>query len=417
MRMAFLRPLCTFLALALLCCNNDTKSDADPPEVDLLFPGYRSITDNPDLTIRGTARDKSGISQLTIDGRSATTTDGYANWHATFRMTSTGHYDPLIIATNNHNLLRFIEFHIQAVLTSDLIEATAGTGIGFSNNLANLTVSLKGDIYVLDVGNNAILAVDPRQGNRSIVADPDTIGGLVFVQPGLIAADPDGTLIVVDRYANGYRILRIDLTAGTEDIISTTQLYPGPRIQFPTGVAAGLDGTIYIADYQRRAVLSIDPDSGERRIVSDGTVAPTYYPLAIAVDTDGTLLVSDDGNGRLYRIDPETDARGSIDHSLLLPSIEGIALIDGDAIVVSSRTTGVDVQWRIVVCNSAGSVCSIVCDGNNGNGPEPLDFISSIGVEPGGTIIGLDYHANRRAVMRIDPESGDRVIISKGLIH
>jgi hypothetical protein len=47
---------------------------------------------------------------------------------------------------------------------------------------------------------------------------------------------------------------------------------------------------------------------------------------------------------------------------------------------------------------------------------EPVEYIASIGMEPSGTIIGLDSHPERRAAMRIDFESGDRVIMSKGLI-
>jgi streptogramin lyase len=214
---------------------------------------------------------------------------------------------------------KFIEFHIHAVQTSKLIDATVGTGVAFSSNLACLAVSLSGDIYILDTGNDAIITVDPKQGNRSIVADTDTIDGLLFVQPALIAVDPDGT-----------------------------------------------------------------------------------------------LLVSDDGNGRLYRINPENDERTPIDHSLLLPNIEGIALIDGDSVVISSRTVGAPGKWRIAACDRYGGVCSTICDESNGNGPEPIDYIASICAEPEGAIIGLDWHRNRRTVMRIDPESGDRVIISKG---
>lgn len=402
---------------AVSCCFDENSSDSDPPQVNFVFPGYRSITDYSYLTIRGTAQDKSGIKELTIDGRPVTTTDGYGNWHMTYRMTSTGHYYPLIMATNKHNITKFIEFHIHAVQTSELTDATVGTGVSFSSNLASLTVSLSGDIYILDVGNDAIIAVDPKRGDRSIVADTDVMDGLVFVQPALIAVDNDGMLIVVDGYSSyGYRILRIDLTAGKDQIISFTHSHPGPEMQLPTGIAIGDDGTIYIADYQRRAIFSINPDSGERRIVSDGTVSPVYYPLVIAAEPDGTLLVSDDGSGRLYRINPENDDRTPIGHSLLLPNIEGIALIDDDSVVISSRTVGVPGKWRIAVCDRSGGVCSSLCDESNGKGPEPIEYIGAIGTEPGGSIIGLDWHSNRRAVMRVDPESGDRVIISKGLI-
>jgi hypothetical protein len=399
------------------CEEDDDTSDSDRPQVAVIFPGQRSITDDPYLTIRGTVQAQSDVQGITIDGRSVTTSDGYATWYTIYTLPSTGHHYPLIVATDNGGDSRWLEIHIQSVQTSELSDATLGTGTSLSNNLANLTISSSGDIYILDVGRNAIIGVDPVRGKRSIVADPDTIDGLVFVQPALIAADADGTLLVVDGYYDyGYRILRIDPVSGTEALISFTHSHPGPAIQMPTGVATGVDGTIYIADYQRRAVFSIDPSNGERHIVSDGTVSPIYNPYAIAVDPDGTLLVSDDGNARLVRIDPDTDNRVYIENSQLLPSIEGIALVDGDAIVVSSRTTTDNDQWRISVCNRLGGVCSTVSDESNGNGPEPVEYIASIGVEPSGTIIGLDSHPERRAAMRIDFESGDRVIMSKGLI-
>jgi gluconolactonase len=119
--------------------------------------------------------------------------------------------------------------------------------------------------------------------------------------PEGVALGPDGLL-----YAGGEagQIYRLDLTGGQEQIADTA----GSLL----GVCLDAAGVIYACDPGNRAVMRVDPRTGEldRWCESAGGV-PLAVPNWAAFDPDGSLWLSDSGteqlsavDGRLLRVPP-----------------------------------------------------------------------------------------------------------------
>jgi sugar lactone lactonase YvrE len=84
-------------------------------------------------------------------------------------------------------------------------------------------------------------------------------------------------------------------------------------LNYPTGVAAGADGALFIADYYNHRVRKVDPGGtittvagGTAGFCGDGgpaTGACLNYPTGVAVDAAGTLYIADQANGRIRKVD------------------------------------------------------------------------------------------------------------------
>jgi len=144
-----------------------------------------------------------------------------------------------------------------------------------------------------------------------------------FLEPAGLAMAADGTLLVADRL--NHRIRRIDHvtaavttvagdgTAGFADGVGSVA-----RFNFPSGVAVAADGSVYVVDTQNHRIRRINPATGVvTTVAGDGTAgfadgigsaARFNFPTGLAAAEDGTLYVADPSNERLRRIDPGTGA-------------------------------------------------------------------------------------------------------------
>jgi gluconolactonase len=147
-----------------------------------------------------------------------------------------------------------------------------------------------------------------------------------------IAILPEGTIYVGGEAGQIYRIADDD---GIEQVASTGG--------FALGLAADADGLLYVCDNVRKAVLRVDPKSGEVTVFTTGLAdRPIAVPNWGAFDSLGNYYVSDSGdwqggNGLIWVVRPGGRAEVWTEESANFPN--GLAVApDGSRLFVVEST-------------------------------------------------------------------------------
>jgi NHL repeat len=148
----------------------------------------------------------------------------------------------------------------------------------------------------------------------------------VFVRPHGIFIGPDDTVYCTDDFGHTVRAFtpegRLLLTLGTSGQPSDTGAtsidyrtirYAGPPFNYPTNLAIGPTGDLYVADgYGNARIHRFSPDG--RLLLSWGQPGSGpgqfHVPHGLAVDTDGTVYVADRENSRIQLFTSEGVHRG-----------------------------------------------------------------------------------------------------------
>ena len=257
----------------------------------------------------------------------------------------------LYIADTNNNRIR-------RVGPDGIITTVAGTGTwGYSGDGMPATqaqlykpygvaVGPDGSLYIADTGNNRIRRVGPDEvistvagtGTAAYNGDGFSAAVAYIDNPQGVAVGPDGSLYIADTYNS--RIRRV----GPDGIISTVagnaaSGYWGDGIPatqaslyYPTSVAVGLDGSLYIADEVNNRIRLVGPDGVISTLAGKGTYgyngdgipatqAQLYWPAGVAVGPDGSLYIGDTWNNRVRRVVPLLAGFGVGD--ILIPAEDG----------------------------------------------------------------------------------------------
>lgn len=215
-----------------------------------------------------------------------------------------------------------------------------------------VAVDNEGHLYIADTMNHRVRRVEAGTNIISTVAGigqpryggdggPAVAAGLN--EPSALAVDGGGsTLYIADQSNN--RVRAIDLDTGVISTVAGTGAaeYNGDgmpaseaSLAGPSGLAVGVDGTLYIADTFNGRIRAVDPSTRViRTVVGDGemyryqgAVEPpssrVSRPSAIAVDSEGNLFMTDSDNHLVRRWDRQT---GRVDR---LAGV-GIANFGGD---------------------------------------------------------------------------------------
>jgi sugar lactone lactonase YvrE len=140
-----------------------------------------------------------------------------------------------------------------------------------------------------------------------------------FTHPYGLTADRDGSLLVADT---GNALLRRVTAAGLVTTLAGKAASPGSQdgsgaaaaFRHPLGIATDAAGSVYVADYGNHTIRRITPEgavttlAGSAGVAGDadgeGSAARLRYPTAVASGADGNLYVVDAGNYTVRRITP-----------------------------------------------------------------------------------------------------------------
>ncbi len=337
----------------------------------------------------------------------------------------------------------------------------AGSGLSFQSPFG-IAVENSGNLLVTDISRNAVIRVDRVSGNRSLLSgDPfeDNAGsGPDMNSPKGIAVRTDGAIFISDSGGGPYpgRVVQINPTNGNRRIafsqsnrfntwggdissisLATNGLVVAPFQLTANGFPAG--GKVWGINLLTSNVTTISTTGdGFFSNESVGTGQSFFNPVGIAVDLNGRLIISDVLVRSIFSVDPTTGNRDVLPNSRMgdgpdLYSAKGVALgtngfvvvvDDGDstAFFGSFPDIGAYVnRWPLLLemnPNTGGR--SLLSAGSNtgvqrGTGSN-FDSPQGVARENAGTFVVADSGSRNPKVVRVDPATGNRTILSSSSV-
>jgi len=192
-----------------------------------------------------------------------------------------------------------------------------------------VAVDAHGHVYIADTMNHRIRKVDADSGIISTIAgtgqkrwsgDGEAAVSAALNEPTALALDQKGRLYIADQ--SNHRVRRLDLDTGIITTIAGTgeagysgDGMPGHEASLsgPSGLAVGVDGTLYIADTFNGRIRKVDADTSVITTVAGDGAEYRYQgnphefstslsrPYGIALEADGHLLVTDSDSHLIRR--------------------------------------------------------------------------------------------------------------------
>jgi len=304
-----------------------------------------------------------------------------------------------------------------------------------------VAVGSGGSIYIVDkfgcrirrVGSDGVITTFAGNGNDGFGGDGGPATQASLSEPEAVAAGPDGSIYIVDSENN--RIRRV----GPDGIISTIAGNGnfeyggdgGPAIQaslfYPVAVAAGPDGSIYIAEAKSYRIRRVGPDGIITTVAGNGsfdyggdggpaTQASLSEPDGVAVGFDGSIYIADMGARRVRRVgldgiittfagngvtDYSGDGGPATQASFFGPN--AVAVSPDGSIYIADMY-----NYRVRRVGTDGIITSVAGNGNQGYSGDggaatraSLGLPDAVAVGPDGNVYIADIANNR--IRRVGP--------------
>lgn len=148
-----------------------------------------------------------------------------------------------------------------------------GTGPNFTNPVGLGNDGTRKRAIVTDDGLDAVLFVNLTSGDRTILSDAGTGGGVPMGSPGDVTVDTDrDRVILINRTALDRQVLSVDPVTGERFLLSANLAlgrHMGPPLAVPAGVALEAErNLLHVTDLFQSSLLTVDLANGERIIVA-----------------------------------------------------------------------------------------------------------------------------------------------------
>jgi len=284
-----------------------------------------------------------------------------------------------------------------------------------------------GDIIVAtlgelsDEGDGALVKVNPVTGDRMIISGPGVGNGAGF-DPQSLTLGTMNDIYVVEPFgptSTESLVFHVDVATGDRQVIASSTVGSGPLIQSPSDVVVRSDGKLVVSDLFGDALVLVDPNTLERSILSSPGVGvgPVFTsPTGMTVDANGDILFAAvrtvDPSYALFRMDVFTGERevlSAIDLGTGIDPGPWVDLaLDGDGQAISTN----DLFERVDAINLATGDRTTLSGDGTGTGPTLIDP-RGIGMEADGqVVISHEAFPSEDSLIRIDPATGDRTILS-----
>jgi hypothetical protein len=287
-------------------------------------------------------------------------------------------------------------------------------------------------------------------------------GGTLTLNGMSVAVDAAGAWSTLVQLTPGKNALEFELTLGSDRIRATRNVRSEPTLHYPGAVA--IDSTNnrgYVAD--RDTLQSVDPETGERRLVSGPTrgQGPAFSnAISMIVDTGNHRAFIGAAGATLVTVDLESGDRrvsaalnGGTDGVLSLSlAPAGRVLVTSDIISWFDPATGNSTRlspkpavkltndptwpttirsivWRnspeqayvattggafaLYSTNLTTGASTLVADATHGSGPTPT-VVSSLSIDPSADLAYIAGYLEgyEMAIVRVDLHTGDRALIT-----
>lgn len=214
------------------------------------------------------------------------------------------------------------------------------------------------------------------------------------------------------------QIISVDPLSGLRTIISNADTGTGDVFAHPTGMALGLNNTLFVADNKANKIFSVDLTSGNRLVIADEdtTTAGVNVPLH---------LVWDEVNDRLLVTTNTLINTTILEFGLSATPATGTTFTSGNPLDWNSQGIMLDHQHNRLLIMNGGKDNIVSIDLSSKDKSVLASAVTGINSTSASNRKGMDYDAinnliyvaggarNNQALFVIDPVSGSKVVISR----
>ena len=300
---------------------------------------------------------------------------------------------------------------------SVIIDREADVGTDLASPSGSIVDPTTGRLFVVSNQLLSIVDLDVTSGDYEVVTSGAVGSGPRLLRGGPAAIDASGGRIYAVRGGVFPVLFGVDVATGNREHIPVSSGIGGPRLQTVSDLAVDkARGRLVVADSGLWAILTVDLETGDLRILSDNDngsgpeFGPGVTPAGIAIDEDGDRAIVTTSSGRLLSVDLITGQRRTISGGatgsgpVLDWASHPVLDAENERVLVYGET---DSDGPVLVWISLETGSRQIAAGDSmGTGPS-LANPSGVALEAreGYALVAT---RNRRTLIRVDLPSGER---------